>query len=286
MAVKKTNKKRKLNSALKAWNDARSYISKENKKQGGKYNGVELNDLTKSFLLHSYGTSWDSKDLDLFLTKEVVDFYSNPLNVSFTQLLPRAYYMIDGIITNDMPKGINIVISAAEYGTVNFNTKDYDYGSSGVRDIVEEIRKDYFEKPSSEHPQFSGFIRQVKKGKVKYESNDPNDYYIDWVLYIDGEYAKDVSGSIPPKAITKEEYSFNIKTRKKKKKLKATSNTKGAEIKKDVKYSAKELIEIEKQKQKTIQEEIKAKKETIQMVSDLVKLGYTKKEINKLLGIK
>jgi hypothetical protein len=57
MAKKKqiSNKpKRKINSGLKAWNDARSFFSKQNKAAGKKYNGVELNALTKSFLFEHW----------------------------------------------------------------------------------------------------------------------------------------------------------------------------------------------------------------------------------------
>jgi hypothetical protein len=73
MAKKKqiSNKpKRKINSGLKAWNDARSFFSKQNKAAGKKYNGVELNALTKSFLFEHYGGSFDSKDLEQFIKVE------------------------------------------------------------------------------------------------------------------------------------------------------------------------------------------------------------------------
>lgn len=287
---------RKINSGLKAWNDARSYIAKENRALGRKFNRVELDALTKGFLLENYGKSWDHKDLDDFLKVEVTGFYGNPLDVDIRGLAATIYYMMDSHIVNYMPKGIDVVINAGELGVTEFNTATYNYETSGLQQIVETIRKETETLPPSEkYAQFDGFIKQ--KPNTQTNSKEPKDYYIEWVLFIDGGYVTEVRGTIAPKPATPENPIFEIKKSKKKFKKgskKTVAPTPAPPIKKQVpvktkatvkkktivkekvqSFSAKELISIEKAKQKTMDYVLK-----------LIQAGYTKAEINKLLNIK
>lgn len=282
--------KRKINSGLKAWNDARSFFSKQNKLAGKKYNGVELNSLTKSFLFEHYGKSFDSADLETFIKVEVPNFFNSPLEVSLSQLTPTIYYMMDFKI-RELGVGMDISIKAGDYGDLSFNTSNYDY-YSGLQQIVENLRKKLNPtgktlSPTDNNGLFDGVIK--KKPKTKKDSKDPKDYFIEWILYIDDEYVSEIKGTIVPKAETDKSKIFKIRVKKPKKgakkEVEPTKPSKPAEPKEaapKIEFTAKEIIAIEKAKKATIQ----AEQKKLDSILQLLKAGYTKAEINKLLGIK
>jgi hypothetical protein len=282
--------KRKINSGLKAWNDARSFFSKQNKLAGKKYNGVELNSLTKSFLFEHYGKSFDSDDLKNFIKVEVPNFFNNPLEVSLSQLTPTIYYMMDFKI-QELGVGMDISIKAGDFGDLEFNTSNYDY-SNGLQQIVENVRiklnpTGKTKSPNNNNGLFDGVIK--KKPKTKKDSKNPKDYFIEWILFIDDEYVSEIRGTIPPKKEADKNKIFKIRVKKPKKGDKKGVETKTPtkiaapeEIAPKKEFTAKEIIDIEKAKKATIQ----AEQKKLDSILKLINAGYTKAEINKLLGIK
>lgn len=201
MAKRKKIVKRKINAGLKAWNDARSYISKQNKLLGNKFNGVELNELTRGALLEQYGQTFDINQVEVYLKQEVKEFYYNILDVSLSDLSATPFYMMDNKIQSDMPKGIYVEVNGGVFGTCSFNTFDYEYESSGLRDIVEEMREQLYGKnetpsPKDNNEQFDGFLR-IKSGAKK-DSKNKEDYFIEWVLFIDDDYVSVPKGIVAP----------------------------------------------------------------------------------------
>ena len=113
MAKRKKIVKRKINAGLKAWNDARSYISKQNKLLGNKFNGVELNELTRGALLEQYGQTFDINQVEVYLKQEVKEFYYNILDVSLSDLDQvvngvMKKYETEGLIKQDIQAIRNI----------------------------------------------------------------------------------------------------------------------------------------------------------------------------------
>lgn len=291
MAKKKqiSNKpKRKINSGLKAWNDARSFFSKQNKAAGKKYNGVELNALTKSFLFEHYGGSFDSKDLEQFIKVEVPNFFNNPLNLTLDKIAPTPYYMMDFKI-RDLGVGQDVTVLADVFGSIEFNTTDYNY-YDGLKEIVENIRKYLNPTGQTKSPDgnnngmFDGSIKQ--KPNTPKDSKEPNDYYIEWVLFINDEYVSEIRGTIAPKPFTEDDKTFKIKVKKYKKGEKPPAKkiitSKPVTETKTQQFTSKEIIAIEKAKKATIQ----AEQKKLDSVLELLKEGYTKAEINKILNIK
>lgn len=91
-------------------------------------------------------------------------------------------FEIDEWITTIIPDCIYIKISAGEFGeTKIFNTRDYSYIKSGVRDIVENIRQSVDDKNITSDLVFQG-IKKLKRNKPN--DGTPENYYIDLVLYI------------------------------------------------------------------------------------------------------
>lgn len=205
---------RKLNKGLAAWNTARSYISKENRKNGRKFNRVELDALTKGFLLEQYGRNdFDYTDLDSFLRKDVPSFYDNLLLLDQSALYPTQFYLMDQKLQMDMPRSMDIVINAGPLGVLSFNMASYDYHGSGLAEIVESVRDILF--PTGKTVSlddmngfFDGFLRpkvagQTKKKKKGEELGDKvspdiladpsklSEYYVEWVLFLYDEYVEE-----------------------------------------------------------------------------------------------
>jgi hypothetical protein len=276
MAKKQPKTKRTINSGLKAWNEARSFFSKQNKVAGKKYNGVELNALTKSFLFEHYGGSFDSNDLNQFIKVEVPKFFNSPLDLTLSQISPTPYYMMDYKI-RDLGVGQDVVILAGDFGNIEFNTSDYNY-YDGLSLIVEKIRiylnpQGQTKSPDSNNGMFDGSIK--KKQNTQKDSKEPNDYYVEWVLFIDDEYVSDIRGTIAPKPVKEGDEVFKIKVKKYKKGEKKPKKVITKAKPETQQFTSKEIIAIEKAKQKTMAQVLK-----------LIQAGYTKKEINKLLNIK
>ena len=183
--------------------------------------------------------------------------------------------------------GMDISIKAGDFGDLEFNTSNYDY-YSGLQQIVENVRLKLnptgkTQSPTDNNGLFDGVIK--KKPKTKKDSKDPKDYFIEWILFIDDEYVSEIRGTIAPKKDADKNKIFKIRVKKPKKGVKTVKPLKPTETKEvspKKEFTAKELIAIEKAKKATIE----AEQKKLDSVLQLLKAGYTKAEINKLLGIK
>lgn len=92
-------------------------------------------------------------------------------------------FSIDEYIQQIVPNCIYIKVNGGEFGeTKIFNTRNYSYGKSGVREIVENIRQ-YVDEISSDL-EWSG-VQQLKPRKAN--DGTPENYYIEFILYISGD---------------------------------------------------------------------------------------------------
>lgn len=105
----------------------------------------------------------------------------NPLYLSEAYLAFIEYYEIDNHIRTVLPDCLDVRVNAGYLGkTKIFNTNNYSYYSSGVKKIIENIRKELDENKSGV-AEFSGV--------VKLKPNRPNNgvgdnYFVEFVLSI------------------------------------------------------------------------------------------------------
>jgi hypothetical protein len=105
----------------------------------------------------------------------------NPLYLSEAYLSFIEYYEIDNHIKTVLPDCLDVRVNAGSLGkTKIFNTKNYTYYSSGVRKIIENIRKELDENKSG-MADFSGVVKV--KPKRPNDGNGDN-YYVEFVLSI------------------------------------------------------------------------------------------------------
>jgi len=188
--------------------------------------------------------------------------------------------VLDGALDDFYDLDIHDFVHTIALDSLDSDTYSSDYNYyDGLSEIVEKIRK-YLnptgatKSPNDSNGMFDGSIKP--KPNTNKDSKEPKDYYIEWVLFIDDEYVSDIKGTIIPKPATEEDKIFKIKVKKPKKGAKKIIPKKKIEAPKtEPSFSSKEIIDIEKAKQKTMT-----------LVLKLIKAGYSKKEINKLLNIK
>jgi len=86
---------------------------------------------------------------------------------------------LDETIAELVPDCVYVKVSAGEYGETNiFNTRNYEYGRRGVREIVENIRPDADN--SSGRFVFTGYKKLRPR---KRNDGTPENYYLDFVLF-------------------------------------------------------------------------------------------------------
>lgn len=116
------------------------------------------------------------KEIEKVPPKEICDInYIDSSEFAFVE-----WYSLDETISELVPDCVFVKVTAGEYGETRiFNTRDYDYGRNGVKDIVEEIRPDADN--SSGKFIFSGYkkLRPRKKN-----DGTPENYYLDFVLFL------------------------------------------------------------------------------------------------------
>lgn len=116
------------------------------------------------------------KELEFIPPKEICDLnYIDTSEYAFVE-----WFSLDETIRELVPDCIYVKVTAGSYGeTKIFNTRNYQYGKKGVRNIVEAIRIDA--ENSSGKYVFSGYqkLRPRKKN-----DGTPENYYLDFVLYI------------------------------------------------------------------------------------------------------
>lgn len=116
----------------------------------------------------------------------------NPIYLPEAYLSFVEYYEIDNHIRTVLPECVNVRINAGDLGkTKLFNTKNYGYYDDGVRKIIEKIRL-HLADNSSGKAYFDGIV------KLKYKKPNngiADNYFIDYILFIDNEPAASEEGA-------------------------------------------------------------------------------------------
>lgn len=174
------------------------------------------------------------KIYDKLPPKEICDLnYIDPSEFAFVE-----WFSLDETIRELVPDCVFVKVTAGDYGSTKiFNTRNYEYGGKGVRDIVEEIRPDA--EGASGKFIFSGY-KKLRPRKLN--DGTPENYYLDFVLFI-----VDKKGRETPQGDA-EEVEFEVpKTRdnrKKKTKVKQIieGRIKALKVKKDSRKRTKKTI--------------------------------------------
>lgn len=175
------------------------------------------------------------KEYDRIPPKEICDLnYIDPSEFAYVE-----WFSLDETIRELVPDCVFVKVSAGEYGeTKIFNTRNYEYGGKGVRDIVEAIR------PDAEGASGKFIFAGYKKLRPRRRNDgSPENYYLDFVLFI-----VDKKGNEIPQGEA-ESVVFNVprtrENRKKKTKVKniIESRIKALKSKKDSRRRAKKTIE-------------------------------------------
>jgi hypothetical protein len=124
--------------------------------------------------------------LDTIIPKEGCDVnYISPSAVSDV-----GWFEIDDFIRDVLPKCIFIKIDAGEYGSTKiFNTLNYNYTKSGVKDIVDKIR-DFVNNDSGVDVSFTG-EKKLRKGKAN--DGTTENYYIEFVLVVNSQPIREIN---------------------------------------------------------------------------------------------
>jgi hypothetical protein len=174
------------------------------------------------------------KIYDKLPPKEICDLnYIDPSEFAFVE-----WFSLDETIRELVPDCVFVKVTAGDYGSTKiFNTRNYEYGGKGVRDIVEEIRP-YAEGASGKFI-FSGY-KKLRPRKLN--DGTPENYYLDFVLFIVDKKGRETPQGDP------EEVEFEVpKTRdnrKKKTKVKQIieGRIKALKVKKDSRKRTKKTI--------------------------------------------
>jgi len=175
------------------------------------------------------------KEYNKIPPKEICDInYLDPSDFAFVE-----WFSLDETISELVPDCVYVKVSAGGYGeTKIFNTRNYEYGRRGVRDIIEEIRPDADN--NSGRYVFTGFKKLRPK---KRNDGTPENYYLDFVLFSVDSKGKETSYG------DTEEVEYEVpKTRdNKRKKAKVNkiieSKIKQLKAKKDSRRRAKKTLE-------------------------------------------
>lgn len=112
----------------------------------------------------------------------------NPLYLSEAYLAFVEYYEIDNHIKTVLPDCLDVRVNAGYLGkTKMFNTRNYSYNGDGIRKIIENIRKE-LEENTSGMAYFSGVIKLKNKKK---NDGTPENYFVEYILYINDESLSD-----------------------------------------------------------------------------------------------
>jgi hypothetical protein len=175
------------------------------------------------------------REINKIPPKEICD-----LNyLDFSDFAFVEWFALDETISDLVPDCVFVKVSAGNYGETNiFNTRNYEYGRKGVRDIIEEIRPDA--ENSSGRFVFSGYKKLRPR---KRNDGTPENYYLDFVLF-----SVDARGNDTPYGIP-EQVDYKIpktpETRKRKKQVNKIieSKIKDLKAKKDSRRRAKQTLE-------------------------------------------
>lgn len=149
------------------------------------------------------------------------------------------WFSLDETIRELVPDCVFVKVSAGMYGeTKIFNTRNYDYTSKGVKDIVEAIRPDA--NNNSGRFLFSGYKKLRPR---KRNDGTPENYYLDFILiFIDKRGNEEAFGETESVEF---EVPKNRENRKKKTKIKHVieDKIKALKSKKDATRRAKKTLQ-------------------------------------------
>jgi hypothetical protein len=107
----------------------------------------------------------------------------NPLYLSEAYLSYVEYYEIDNHIRRVLPECLSVRVNGGTYGiTKIFNTSNYGYYTDGVQRIIENIRQEVDN--NSGRAYFNGIVKLKPR---KRNNGDGQNYFVDYVLYLNDE---------------------------------------------------------------------------------------------------
>jgi hypothetical protein len=176
-----------------------------------------------------------SVQIDAIPPKEICDL--NYIDTSEFSLVE--FYSLDETIRELVPDCVYVKVTAGAYGSTRiFNTRNYEYGGTGIRAIVEAIRPDAYN--SSGKFIFSGYKKL--RPRKKNDGNAEN-YYLDFILFI-----IDSNGNEEPQGEAEAieyEVPASRENTKKKNKVKGLieSKIKSLKVKRDSKKRARQTVD-------------------------------------------
>ena len=204
----------------------------------------------------------------------------NPLYLSEAYLAFVEYYEIDNHIRTVLPDCIDVKVNAGDYGkTKIFNTMNYSYYDSGVRKIIENIREGLAQNESG-MAYFSGVVK-LKKGKKN--NGIPDNYYVEYILYVNDEAVGDDSSV---------DFDLPAKEQKKVDDINTFLASKFKELQKEKRKRKRIAKKKEPKKPSELKKEVSSKvNEVIKSLRELNKLGLIskadfEKQRKRLLGLK
>ncbi len=200
-------------------------------------------------------------------TSTTKDTITNPLAIPQQRLSGINYFEIDHEISQLVPECIDVIVEAGKFGTTKmFNTKDYNYERSGVKQIVENIRDTVKEK--YDDAVFYGY-KKLKEGKE--DDLTPDHYYIHFVLNFNNLDLGDTSDAIYPtnKQVSGQEQKSARKILNERLKNMKLDNASKRKLKREAKRVA-EFIEKEKENKVKLSTQQKERKKKITLEQKLL----------------
>ena len=175
------------------------------------------------------------REIDKIPPKELCDInYLDASDFGFVE-----WYALDETISDLVPDCVYVKVSAGIYGETSiFNTRNYEYGRRGVREIVEAIRPDADN--MSGRFVFTGYKKLRPR---KRNDGTPENYYLDFVLFSVDSRGNETAYGIPEQV----EYEVPRTRENQKKKTKVNklieAKIKQLKNKKDSRRRAKKTLE-------------------------------------------
>jgi hypothetical protein len=208
----------------------------------------------------------------------------NPLLIDPSVLVDIEWMDLDAFIRDILPNCIYVQVEANGFGTTKiFNTRNYSYYSSGIKQITEKIRQEV-NNDSGMGYDYTGYV-QVRPNKK--DDGKGDSYYVKIVLNENGKSVEDIdiiAYKVPKEKKNKSKQILNeIIERKKqlvgtKRKTKKANETTKKNIQK-VKSTKDKINKTRSSKQKTIllNDLIKEYNKSMRALNDGYKKGYFSK---------
>jgi len=202
--------------------------------------------------------------------------YYNPLLISPSRTTGILWFGLDDYLSVDLrsevePMDLRVEVNAGEYGSTGmFNTDNYNYYSNGVRDIVETIREE-FGNESEDAPIFNGVVKlkENQKNKGKFEN-----YFVEYILYIDDEPVSDDTGV---------EFKLSKRQEKKKDEVQDILKAKIKKLKPEGEVLRKRKVKKEKEKaKKEVEIKPRTATESLSKLLQAITGEEPKKQTNRL----